>query len=593
MKRILVGGLAIIGGLAILVVVVGLGVGVVYWVGKGRVPAKAILEVDFERGLTERVPNDPVAQVMLAKIPSVRDVVEALKRASEDDRVAALVARVGVAEMGLAQIQEVRDAVLAFRSKGKPAVAYAETVGEGGPGNGAYYLATAFDAIYLHPSGDVGLNGLIYESPFVRGTLEKLGLTPRMDHRREYKDFMYFFTERRYTEPHREAIQRVMESHFRQIVKGIAQARGLSADTVRALIDRGPFLGQQALDAKLVDGLVYRDEVYAQVKAKAGKGARLLKLSKYLEGAGRPYTKGRTIALIYGVGAVRRGESEYNPVFGSFSMGSDSVTAAFRAAIEDKNVKAILFRVDSPGGSYVASDAMWRGVVRARKAGKPVIVSMGNVAGSGGYFVSMAADKIVAQPATITGSIGVLSGKMLTSGFWEKLGVTWDDVHTSANASMWTGTHDYTPEQWSRFQDWLDRVYEDFTSKVAQGRNLPKEKVLEVARGRIWTGEDAKAVGLVDELGGFPVALRLAKEAAGIPADADIRLQIFPVEKTLLQRLLERLLDRGEDSSEEKAATVALTRALPMVQPLARLAREIGFGLDSGALTMPEMEPGR
>jgi protease-4 len=593
MRRILVGGLAIIGGLAILVVVVGLGVGVVYWISKGRVPAKTILEVDFERGLTEYVPDDPVAQVMLAKTRIVRNMVDALKTASEDDRVVALVARVGVAKMGLAQIQEMRDAILAFRSKGKPAIAYAETFGEAGPGNSTYYFATAFDAIYLQPSGDVNLIGLIAEAPFIRGTLEKLGITPRMDHRREYKDFMYLFTERKYTEPQQEAIQGVMESHFGQIVQGIAKAKGLPEDEVRALIDRGPFLGQEAIDAKLVDGLAYRDEVYAKVKEKAGADARLLYLSTYLERAGRPYTKGQTIALVYGVGGVKRGKNEYNPVLGSLAMGSDSVTAAFQAAIEDKNVKAILFRVDSPGGSYVASDAMWREVVRAKQAGKPVIVSMGNVAGSGGYFVSMAADKIVAQPATITGSIGVLGGKMLTAGFWEKLGVAWDEVHTNANATMWTGTHDYTPEEWSRFQDGLDRVYDDFTSKVTQGRHLPKEKVLEVAKGRIWSGEDAKALGLVDELGGFPVALRLAKEAAGIPEDADIHIKIFPPEKTSVRRILEKLLDRGEESSEGQAVTVALTHAMQAAQPLARLAREIGFGLDSGVLAMPPVEPPR
>jgi protease IV len=590
MKRILVGGLAIIGGLAMLVVVVGLGVGAVYWIGKGRIPAKTILEVDFERGLTEYVPDDPVAQVMLAKTPIVRNVVEALKRASEDDRVVALVARVGVAKMGLAQIQEMRDAILAFRSKGKPAIAYAETFGEAGPGNGAYYFATAFDAIYLQPSGDVNLIGLIAEVPFIRGTLEKLGITPRMDHRREYKDFMYLFTEQKYTEPQREATQRVMESYFGQIVRGIATARGLPEGEVRALIDRGPFLSREAVDAKLVDGLAYRDEVYAKVKEKAGAGARLLYLSTYLERAGRPYTKGQTIALVYGVGGVQRGKSAYNPAFGGLTMGSDSVTAAFRAATEDKNVRAILFRVDSPGGSYVASDAMWREVVHAKQAGKPVIVSMGNVAGSGGYFVSMAADKIVAQPATITGSIGVLGGKMLTAGFWEKLGVAWDEVHTNANATMWTGTHDYTPEEWTRFQGWLDRVYDDFTSKVAQGRHLPKENVLEVAKGRIWTGEDAKALGLVDELGGFPVALRLAKEAAGIPEDADIRLKIFPPEKTSVRKILEQLLGRGEESSEGQAAAVALRRALQMVQPLVPLARALGFGLDPGALAVPPVE---
>jgi protease-4 len=247
------------------------------------------------------------------------------------------------------------------------------------------------------------------------------------------------------------------------------------------------------------------------------------------------------------------------------------VASAFRQAIEDKEVRAILFRIDSPGGSYVASDTIWQETVRARKTGKPVIASMGNVAGSGGYFVAMAADKIVAQPGTITGSIGVLGGKMLTTGFWQKLGITWDEVHEGANATFWTGTSDYTPAQWARFQAWLDRIYDDFTSKVAEGRRLPKQRVLEIAKGRIWTGEDAKALGLVDELGGFDVALRLAKQAAGIPEKEEVRLKLFPPRKSLLEVIMERLT--GREPQEEEAGMVALRRALELVQPFARRVR--------------------
>jgi protease-4 len=329
--------------------------------------------------------------------------------------------------------------------------------------------------------------------------------------------------------------------------------------------------------------------VYTSVKEQIGAPARLLYLSKYLERAGRPHTQGETIALIYGVGGVQRGESGYDPLFDGLSMGADTITAAFRAAVEDEDVKAILFRIDSPGGSYVASDAIWRETVRAREAGKPVIVSMADVAGSGGYFVAMAADKIVAQPGTITGSIGVVGGKMLTSGFWNKLGLSWDEVHTSANATMWSSTQDYTPEQWGRFQAWLDRVYDDFTSKVAAGRKLPKEQVLEVAKGRIWTGEDAKALGLVDELGGFPVALRLAREAAGLPADAKIRLQLFPEPQSPWEALLDRLLGEERESSEPETAAALLVRTLRLIQPAVRLARSLGLTPHPGVLVMPEV----
>jgi protease-4 len=429
------------------------------------------------------------------------------------------------------------------------------------------------------------------ETPFVRGTLDKLDLVPRLDHRAEYKNFMNTITERHYTAPHREATQRVMESQFAQIVQGIATARGLYPGAVRTLIDRGPFLGAEALQAQLVDALAYRDEVYAQIKAQAGARAKLLFLSKYLARAGRPYTSGDTIALIYGVGAVRLGTSDYDPLMDGPTMGADTVTAAFRAALEDPEVKAILFRIDSPGGSYVASDAIWRETIRAREAGKPVIVSMGDLAGSGGYFVAMAANKIVAQPGTITGSIGVLAGKILTTGLWDKLGLSWDEVHTSTNATLWSSTHDYTSEQWARLQDWLDRVYNDFTTKVAAGRQLPKERVLEIAKGRIWTGEDAKERGLVDELGGFPVALRLTREAIGRAPDAPLHLKPFPEHVSPWEALFARLFGNQDESSEpaEAETTALLARVIRLVRPVLYLARTLGLTAHPDMLTMPEV----
>jgi protease IV len=574
--------LAAIGGLVIIALALVMVCAVVM---KKSVPAKVILEADFEKHLVEYVPDDPLARIVSGKVPTVLGVVEALERASKDKRVVGLVARVGEAGLSLAEIQEIRDAVIAFRGSGKPAIAYAETFGEGSKGNGSYYLATAFDEIDLQPSGDVGLAGLMLESPFIRGTLDKVGLVPRMDHRSEYKNALNEITERKFTPAHREATEKIMDSAFGQIVKGIAQARKMSEPEVRALIDRGPFLGDEALKAKLVDKLVYRDAAYEEIKQKAGPHAKFLYLSKYLARAGGPYDEGTTVALIYGVGGVNRGKNGYNPMSQEVTMGADTMAAAFRAAADDKNVKAILFRIDSPGGSYVASDTIWRETVRAKKAGKPIIVSMGGVAGSGGYFVAMSADKIVAQPATLTGSIGVFAGKMITTNFWDKLGISWDEVHTSSNAMVFTGLQDYTPAQWKRFESWLDRVYDDFTTKVAQGRKLPKEKVQEIAKGRVWTGEDAKALGLVDELGGFPVALRLVREAIGLDADAKIHLKEFPRPKSPL----ETLLHEGPDSSQ-KASEEVLARGLEIIQPFARVARELGVGADTDILRMPELD---
>jgi protease IV len=556
-------------------VLVGIVVAVVVAVGaKGKVPSKTILEANFEQALLENVPETPAARLMLNEKQTLRDVVDAIDRGATDDRVVGMIAKIGAVPMGMAQTQEIRDAVLRFRSHKKFAVAYSETFGEFGPGNGAYYLATAFDHIYLQPSGDVGLTGVIMESPFIKDMLSKLGMTFHGGQRYEYKNALNFLTETKYTGPHKEAMTALMTSWFNQMKDGICQARQIAPDRFQAIVDAGPYLGKEAVAAKLVDAVAYRDEVYGQIKSQAGSGAELLYLDKYLQRAGRPHDSGKTIALIFGVGGVTRGKSDYDPVQGNQNMGSDTVAGAIRAATEDKSVKAILFRVDSPGGSYVASDTIWREVVRARQAGKPVIVSMGNLAGSGGYFVAMAADKIVAEPGTITASIGVLGGKMLTSGLWDKVGLSWDEVHQGANATMFTGTQDYSPAEWGRFEAWLDRVYVDFTSKVADGRKLPKEKVLEIAKGRIWSGQDAKNLGLVDELGGYDVALRLAKKAIGVSEGEEVKIVVYPRPKSLIESLMER---RGPDNSDKEAVGQTLARILEVVQPVARELDAIGI----------------
>jgi protease-4 len=289
------------------------------------------------------------------------------------------------------------------------------------------------------------------------------------------------------------------------------------------------------------------------------------------------------VALIYGVGSVQRGKSNFDALTGGGSMGSDTVTAAFRSAVDDKDVKAILFRVDSPGGSYVASDAIWREVTRARKAGKPVIVSMGDLAGSGGYFVAMDADKIVAQPGTITASIGVLGGKFLTSGLWKKIGLSWDQVHQGANATIWTSTMDYSPQEWARFQSWLDRVYSDFTTKAADGRHMPKDKLLQIAKGRIWSGSDAKNLGLVDEVGGFGEALTLVKKAIGVSPSDDVKIVLFPRGKGLLQSLVSGSPDNSE---QEGASTEARVGILEAVQPFLKQLQALGVG-ENSILRMP------
>ena len=589
MRRVIGRILTAIGAVVVGLVVLGAGARFLW---RGRLPARTIVEVDLDEPLAEFVPDDPLAGLLRGRRPRLRDVLDALQRAAADDHVLALVGHISTGAAGLGQTQELRDAVISFRAGGKKAVAFGEAFGEAGPGNGAYYLATAFDEIYLQPSGDVGLTGLMAESPFVKGTLDKLGIVPRFSARGEYKTAVNMFTERRFTEAHRVATSRIVASQFGQIVRGVSSARKLAEADVRAIVDRAPLSAQQALEAHLVDGLAYRDEVYAKLEGGGEKPTRM-SLLRYLGRAGPPPENGDTVALIHGVGTVQRGKSGIDPLSGDVSMGSDTVSAAFRSAVEDSDVKAILFRIDSPGGSYVASDTIWREVSRARAAGKPVIVSMGNVAASGGYFVAMPADRIVAQPGTITGSIGVFSGKMLLPAFWEKLGVTWDEVHTGTNATMWSSLLDFSPSERARFDAELDRVYDDFTTKAAEGRKLPKERVREIAQGRVWTGEDALGIGLVDALGGYGEALRLVRETLGLAPDAPLRLQSFPPARGLIAGLVERVVaPSDDDTDDEEAGSATLRAALETVHSVTHALRAVGLLAEEGPLVAPEV-PGR
>jgi protease-4 len=585
-----IGGLVILGGVVLLVLFA-------VATRTKEVPARTILEVDLETALAEDQPDDPLALLSGMGQGDLRSLVRTLERAQDDARVVGLVARIGQARIGMAQVQELRDAVTRFRSKGKFALAFSETFGEFSWGNSAYYLATAFEQIWLQPSGDIGLTGVLMEPTFFKNVLERVGIKTHLDQRYEYKNAMNIFTESKMTPAHREAMEKLAQGWFGQLVRGVAEGRHLPENDVRALIDRGPFLGPETLKEKLVDQLGYRDEFYTKAKERAGDGAQLLYLHKYLErteSAAEKKLKGaKSVALIYGLGGVRRGNSEFDALGGSPSMGSDTVTAAFRAAVADKEVRAIIFRIDSPGGSYVASDSIWREVVRARAAGKPVIATMGNVAGSGGYFVAMAADKIVAQPGTITGSIGVLGGKyILTELLDNKLGITHDKVVLGQNSTMWSNNQDFTPAEWARFQAWLDRVYQDFTAKVAEGRKLPKEKVLQVAKGRIWTGEDAKGLGLIDELGGMDTALRLARQAIGVPDGEPLQIRRFPPRKQPAQLIAEKLLKKEPENSEApskstQTAPISL-RGLSGLRPLLRALVEL-TDTDETSLGMPSV----
>jgi protease-4 len=586
MRRFFVGIFALIGLFVVLAVAVGIGAWAWFAPKAPAIADTTLLTIDLTQNFPETTPEDSLWRFFVEEKPSVRDLVDGIERASRDERVKGIFARIGGEEMGLGKIQELRDAILAFRATGKPAVAFADSFGEFGAGSHSYYLATAFDEIWLQPMGTLGLTGIRSEQPFFRGTLGKLGIEPRLDHREEYKTVMNTITETKMTPPHREMVQSILGSVHGQLAREVAASRKLAEDEATRLLDGGPYMAEEAQRAKLVDRVGYRDEALAAARTKAGSGTRLLRFSPYLQRAGRPHAQGPRIALIVGAGAIQRGESEASPLSGSVSIGAESMARTFRMAVADPQVKAILFRVDSPGGSAVASETIWRETVRAREAGKPVIVSMSDVAGSGGYYIAAAADKIVAHPATLTGSIGVVAGKLILRGLWEKVGVTWDTAQIGENASMFSTIEDFTPEGKQRLEASLDSIYAGFKERVARGRKLDPDAVEAVAKGRVWTGEEAKAKGLVDELGGYAVALRLAKEAARIPADAEVEIKVFPEEEDPRELILAKLLGRERDDRERTRAPIAvwLDRARPILQ-------RAEAALDAGVLTAPDVRP--
>ena len=585
MRRFVLGLFAAIGITASLAV---LGVGVLIWylaASRPSLPQTIVLTADLNRGLAAGASQDPWAELLFGDKPTLRGFLDALERAGDDPRVKALYVHLGNDSLALATAQEVRDAIRAFRAKGKFALAFSESFGEFGPGTRPYYVATAFDEIWLQPLGSVGLIGLYAEIPFFRGTLDWLGIVPSFGRRAEYKTAANSLTETAMTAPQREQIDALMGSMSGQIVRGIATSRELSETQVGALIDRGPLLAEEAREARLIDRVDYRDEAVAKVRERAGSGAELMSVSRYLDAAGPPHDSGPKIALIHGTGLITQGGGSDDLLTGSPELSARKVARAFREASRDAEVRAIVFRIDSPGGSAVASETIWREVARARERGKPVIVSMGDLAASGGYYIAAPADKIVAQPATLTGSIGVLAGKLVIAGLLDKLGVTSESAQRGANAAMFSEYEDFSPAGRARLEAFLDMIYRGFKERVAAGRRMSAGQVEALAKGRVWSGEEAKERGLVDALGGYDVALRLAREAANIAADEPFELAVFPKTKSTLERLFDRLSDGSADGEANAPSTMQVIAAR-----LARLSSAIDVLLGNpGVLHMPSI----
>ncbi|HEY8187821.1 MAG TPA: signal peptide peptidase SppA [Pyrinomonadaceae bacterium] len=519
----------------------------------------SVLTLHIAGALPDYVPDDPLRKFFGGTTNSLSSLVLQFQKAKVDKRIKAILLEIDMSGTGWGKSEEIRDAITDFRSSGKPVYAYMEY-----GMNKEYYIATACDKVYLAPPGELFINGLAADVMFFRGSLDKLGIYPDIYQIGKYKSAGDMFTRKEMSDAHKEFMNSLLDDLFNRYVDAIAKARGKSADEVRAIIDDAPYGAAKAKEVGLIDGVGYRDELEKELKTKLGYKAsedlRLVKGSDYkdVQPESLGLDEGEKIAVIYATGDIGSGQSENSPS-GNQSIGSDTLSKAINDAREDKSIKAIVIRVDSPGGSGLASDIIWHAVAAAKEK-KPVVISMSDVAASGGYYISASASKIVAQPSTITGSIGVVAGKPVVRGFYDWLGISNEYILRGKNAGMFRETEKFTPEERAKFEDWIKTTYyNDFVPKVAQGRNKDAAYVDSVGQGRVWTGSQGKERGLVDEFGGLDRAIEVAKELAKIPKDKGVHRVILPYPRTVLQELF----NEGDETSAQTKQKEAVLAALP------------------------------
>ncbi|AQP47838.1 hypothetical protein BW730_10365 [Tessaracoccus aquimaris] len=463
-----------------------------------------VLELDMARGVLAARPSNPLQALQLINSATLSGLRDHLRVAADDERVVGLIVHAVPTSVTLAHAEEVAGLVEEFGTK-KKTMAWAESFGELTSGLGAYHLATAAQEIWLQPTGAVCIEGIELSVTLLKGLLNKVGVEPQFGQRYEYKTAANTYAADHVTEPQREMTTRLGQSIVESLVGDIARRRSLSADAVWEAVNDSPIEPERAKDLGLIDHIGYRDEAYTSVLTAWGVEPESLlfaqRYSNKAELAKKFRPKQPKIALVQLRGAIVTGRGARS-VTGGQQAGADVVDEQLRAALRDDDVKAVVFSVDSPGGSAVASDFIRRSVLRLKEAGKPVVAHMESVAASGGYYVSMGANEIVAQATTLTGSIGVLAGKMVTAGLYDKLGLIRETVDIGAAAGTFSSAHEFSEADWERLNRFLDRVYLDFTTFAAADRGMAYDDLERLARGRVWTGADAKEGGLVDHIGG-------------------------------------------------------------------------------------------
>ena len=553
-------------GLPVLLFVAGIVLLYVFATRGPTVPDRAALVLRPGGQLLEVRPDDVVGQIVGREETTLRSIVESLRKARRDPRIAAVVLRPSTLELPFwGKVQELRDAITDFRRSRKPVIAYLEYGGDR-----EYYLASAADQVYLLPSSPLDLTGIASYEVFLRGALDKIGAFPDFVQIGPYKTAANQLTQRSFTDAHREMTESLNRDLYEQLVQGIAEGRRKSVDQVRALLDDGPFQPEAARRAGLVDGLAYLDQLDDRVAVLKQTDAEDRTIDASLYQRVTPQSVGirpaARVAVLHASGIIASGKSAYDPVNGAV-VGSDTMVEQIRQIRDDESIRAIVMRVDSPGGSSVASDVIWRElmITRDAKPSRPLIVSMSDLAASGGYYISMPAHAIVAQPGTLTGSIGIFGGKIVVDGTMDKLGVATATVKSGRNADMNSPFAPFTDEQRARLMDYMKVFYDGFVEKAATARHTTPGRIDAVAQGRVWTGKQAREHGLVDALGGLDAAVDLAKQRAGIPADEDVELVVYPPRRSLFEALSEQFQSSSFNvwsllaAGAERQALAALT----------------------------------
>ena len=558
-KFLLIGG-----GLLFVVLIIGI-IAIALFadtMGRPSVPDNSVLVLSVSGALPDYVPEDQLTKALgIGQQQSFTSLMTQIRKAKVDNRIGGVLLDINFPGIGWGKADELRDAITDLRASGKPVYAYLE-IGT----NREYYIATAAEKIFVAPPGDLYINGFAAEAMFYKGSLDKLGVEADVIQiGPKYKNAPDAYTRKEMSDGQREVINALLDEYFTRFTTAIAETRKKSVDDVKALVDNAPYTATQAKTQGLIDDAIYREQVDEQFKTRLGYKSddklRTIRGSQYrdIPSDSLGLNKGERVAVIYASGAINVGRSSSGPINGEM-VGSDTIVTAVNDAANDKSIKAIVLRVDSPGGSALASDLMWYALENA-KAKKPVVVSMGDVAASGGYYIACNANKIVAQPSTVTGSIGVFMGKPVVKGLYDWLGVTNEYVMRGKNAGLFRETEKWTPEERAKMVDQTNSIYFDnFIPKVAKGRNKTVEDANTLGQGRVWTGTQAKQSGLIDEFGGLEKAIEIAKQLANLPADKDVKRVIFPEPRPFLETLF------GGDASaqtREEQTRAAILEALP------------------------------